>query len=83
MPFPLPLPCDLSTSDNESELSTLLTFELHQIRLVVALSVKNQDKSNNLHCHLVADAADFVAVANCLRYVTSLTGKKDVSRRTV
>lgn len=45
-----------------------LTFELHQIRLVVALSVKNHDKSNNLHCHLVADAA---AVANCLRYVPS------------
>lgn len=47
-----------------------LTFELHQIRLVVALSVKNHDKSNHLHCHLVADAA---AVANCLRYVPSLT----------
>lgn len=49
-----------------------LTFELHQIRLVVALSVKNHDKSNNLHCHLVADAAAAAAaVANCLRYVPS------------
>lgn len=48
-----------------------LTFEVHQIRLVVALSVKNHDKSNNLHCHLVADAAAAAAVANCLRYVPS------------
>lgn len=39
---------------------------------MVALSVKNHDKSNNLHCHLVADAA---AMANCLRYVPSLTPK--------
>lgn len=53
-----------------------LTFELHQIRLVVALSVKNHDKSNNLHCHLVADAAAAAAaVANCLRYVPSWTPK--------